>query len=420
MKVRTIYGLLLTPILLVSSHLDGATRLTYDIGGTPKPIEWRVDSIQLQVDRSSFGDAASQGAIERSFAAWQDVERGNVRFSPTSVSAARPGADGKSLITSIDSFYANSGFLAFTTAWFDDDGVITEADIQIDRELARTALEPLLTHELGHLLGLDHSGVISSIMFPFVDTKSSLRLEQDDRIAVRQIYPSSAAKPDGAFIEGTVENSHSSIWGAQVVLMDELGSVHATTLTSANGRYRLGPTDPGVYRVYVEPMDGPVTRRNFSGEWLKVPAEVFNTTFGQQSLTLANGETRRLDLRIIESPVSLNPKWIGIVETGAGEMSLNSMGVSVRAGDRINLAIGGDGFISGLTTFEFPSGKIRRVSDYNYGSSWVWATFEIDADVPDSAVSILVNSGTEKAALTGGLRVLGTDAQPRRRGTGRG
>lgn len=408
-------------VVLVSAGAvtsSGATRLTYDIRGEVRPIEWQSAPIQVLVDTTALTDSA---AIERAFSRWERVERGNVRFSPGTTGKVRPGADGRSVITTTDGLFSSSGFLAFTTAWFDDQGTITEADIQIDRELAKRGLEPLLTHELGHLLGLDHSGVMSSAMYPFVSVDELVELESDDQTAMRQIYPAAGAKPDGAWLEGTVENSHSPIWGAQAVVVDELGHVHATALTDRNGRYRLGPLESGRYQVYVEPMDGPVGRRNFSGDWLGIPGVPFNTTFAfSEPLSLDEGETRDVNVRVIEAPVFLNPKWVGLVDPRAGELNLDSMPVRVKAGTRVNIAVGGDGFISGLTTFSIPSEKVRRVSEISYGSTHAWATFEIDSDLPSSVLSIIVRTGSETAALTGAVRVREAEETPRRRGSARG
>lgn len=421
MRIRLLLLVVTGVSTLAASTVDAATRLTYEIGGNPRAIAWNGAPIPIKVDQSAFGDAVSMSAVGRSLRAWQEIEGGNVRFDRGVVPSAKPGADGTSVITAVDELFDMSGFMAFTTAWFDDEGVIREADIQIDRELGKTALEQLLTHELGHLLGLDHSGVISAAMFPFVDVSAPIHLERDDRLAVRQIYPQSGAKPEGSWIEGRIENSYAPLWGVQVVAVDDMGKVHGTALTSADGRYTIGPVEPGRYRIYVEPMDGPVTRRNLSGAWLKISGEPFNTTFAYpEPVAIGEGQRREVDIRVLEAPVNLNPKWIGIRERGSNELSLDSLAARVRAGDTIDLVVGGDGFVSGMTRFDVPAPGVRRTSEFSYGPSFVWATFEIAADVPPSALTIVVENGSETAALTGGLRVMEGDAPERRRGSRRG
>jgi hypothetical protein len=81
------------------------------------------------------------------------------------------------------------------------------------------------------------------------------------------------------------------------------------------------------------------------------------------------------------------------------------MPVSVRAGQTLKLAVGGDGFVSGMTTFEIPNPGFRRTSDFTWSANYVCATFVVAPDAPPGSAVILVKSGNESAALTGAVRV---------------
>src|SRR5215210_7012318 len=51
-------------------------------------------------------------------------------------------------------------------------------------------IETVTLHEIGHLLGLDHSDVSGSVMWAYVSPNSTLRtLQADDLAGIRSLYP---------------------------------------------------------------------------------------------------------------------------------------------------------------------------------------------------------------------------------------
>lgn len=158
-------------------------------------------------------------------------------------------------------------------------------------------LESLLAHELGHLFGLDHSGVWRAIMFPFAPSPGTFvgdrptvsvpdaPLADDDRAGLRSLYPDPADAVDVGYITGRVVPANpfalavfpatspgqfvTGMFGSQVVAVDATsGSVFAATLggwtcdpsTSVaqfDGSYVLGPLPVGrSYVIYAEPFVG--------------------------------------------------------------------------------------------------------------------------------------------------------------------
>jgi len=81
------------------------------------------------------------------------------------------------------------------------------------------------------------------------------------------------------------------------------------------------------------------------------------------------------------------------------------MPVTLRAGTTITLGIGGDGFTSGMTTFDIPNSGFHRVSDFKWAGNYVSATFQVDSSTPAGSLVVMVKSGNESAALTGALRI---------------
>ena len=103
----------------------------------------------------------------------------------------------------------------------------------------------------------------------------------------------------------------------------------------------------------------------------------------------------------------MNPKYLGALTSGVSGLSLSASPLVVSPGQSVTIAIAGDGFISGMTTFEIPNAEIRRVSDFTYVGNYLYATFNVAPDAPDGSVTIFAKNGSETAALTGALRIAG-------------
>jgi hypothetical protein len=165
-------------------------------------------------------------------------------------------------------------------------------------------LESVLTHELGHWMGLDHSAVIRAMMFPFAaplgqytGTRPSpsapdAPLADDDRAGLRSVYPdpndmvnigtmSGALVPANPFALAMIPqpaagDSVTGIFGAHVVAVDaDTGAVVAGTIggwscgasgtTQFDGSFVIErlPLQHN-YLLYAEPLDGIATGGDFS------------------------------------------------------------------------------------------------------------------------------------------------------------
>ncbi|MFZ0820336.1 MAG: matrixin family metalloprotease [Candidatus Acidiferrales bacterium] len=154
-------------------------------------------------------------------------------------------------------------------------------------------LESILTHELGHFLGFEHSGVWSAAMFPFspvpgtfLNTRPSVNapdapLSDDDRTGLRALYPDPNDVTHVGIISGQIlpanplslagEPRVTGIFSGQVVAVDNAtGEVIAAaqagwSCTTAgptvfDGSYMLERLLVGAaqsYQIYVEPFTGP-------------------------------------------------------------------------------------------------------------------------------------------------------------------
>ncbi|MFN2239395.1 MAG: matrixin family metalloprotease [Thermoanaerobaculia bacterium] len=411
-------------ILLIPATGFTAARLTYELQNGPTALAWSPGAFPIPI---AVGSRAAQGQlgealIRSAFDVWQNVEAGGVSFSNAGVTDAAAGRDGVNLVTVSDKLFDSSGLLAFTTTWFDEKtGQLLEVDIQIDPAAAREAvgLQTIVQHEIGHLLGFDHSGVVSSVMYPWVAPEDQAGLDSDDKIALTALYPGNPGKQGAGTIRGEVRLPGGGVFGAQVVAVDIHGAAVASTLSDANGVFLLDGLPAGEYRLYAEPLDGPVEQKNLAGIWRATPFTKFRTEFTGPVRVSGGGEVSGVEIRVTDIPDDLNPRWIGVFSPGSTEIRLSSTVATITAGREIAVAVGGDGIVGGLTEFEVLNPGFTRTGNFRFGPNYLWATFRVDKNAEPGSVVIVVRNGGVQAALTGAIRVVKPAGSSRGRLVGR-
>jgi Matrixin/Carboxypeptidase regulatory-like domain len=274
------------------------------------PLTWQMNPV---TGANITGTRQQLNVVQASFQAWSSIPSISFTQGNQTDPSVKPGYDGINLVTTNvtaadwAALGLGSTVLAFTDSfWFDigGDGVldnlgrpvsfpgqVLEADIlfnpaqQFSTESTLPAnsldFQSVLTHEIGHFLGLDHTPIVSSTMFWTL--RAGLNYPRvpsaDDMAGVQVIYPTAAFSAKST-VSGTVRTTaNAPVFGAVVVLVNSSGQPVASTLTDPNGQYTIAGLDAGNYTVYAQPLDGAITASNVYTLPRIYPGQNVNTAF---------------------------------------------------------------------------------------------------------------------------------------------
>jgi hypothetical protein len=237
------------------------------------PITWKLNATQ---GTRVTGARTFATVVQNSFDTWEALKNStaNIDFTLGGNTTASYGYDQVNIVktnltqTDWDNSGAGSALAVTLVSTATLTGEILDADIIFNPaenfSLDATTpsdkydFESVLTHEVGHFLGLDHSAILSATMFPRVGTGVSLPrvLSVDDVAGVSSIYPTASYLSKGS-ITGTVRLSNTAVYGAIVVAVNASGQPVAHGVSDPQGNYTIAGLDAGTYTVYAEPMDSP-------------------------------------------------------------------------------------------------------------------------------------------------------------------
>ena len=407
------------------------------VAQTARQIKWPSRTIDVALSTSLQSPGANikagsdvVGAVRRALARWSSIARINFVVSWSSATSVSPSTagDGISLITIADTL-ENQTFNADSTAgrtrvFFDPEtGAIGEADVSInphpkteegadlqfstDGSPGTYDLEATFTHEIGHLLGLDHSAVLGATMqsrqafngtfgLPALTERT---LSEDDRQRVRSLYgpKQKLGRIEGRLIDNRLPNISSplnavTVWAENI----SSGRVVASGTTSDDGTYKFDGLAPGQYRVVVAPREDSTDRfRSF---------EISN------QVVVKSDAATTLNYNLVPPQASapvLNPRFIGL----NGELS--TVALPLEAGKKFKIYLAGDGID------QVPGSNISINSPYftvdpsslsreQLGTPYPVVSFEVtaahNAPFGDYSIKLQSNSG-ETAFVPGALTI---------------
>ncbi|HEX3143488.1 MAG TPA: matrixin family metalloprotease, partial [Pyrinomonadaceae bacterium] len=310
------------------------------------------------------------GAVRRALRHWSSVS--NVQFFETSstaqaISPANAG-DHLNLITvAADNaaVFHSEDNPGRTRVFSDPNGAITEADIALNPDVLFSSdgtvgtydLESTFTHEVGHLLGLEHSAIIGATMQPRqamnglfgLSAFTQRSLSYDDVAGARALYGSRAGT--GSLFGRLVTNSYGGqsqpVFGAHVFAEEtSTGRIIAGSITLRSGDYRIDGLPPGGYRVIGQGLDGPIepeeiatARGSYAGLVDTTPPfrTYIATKAASQIIPVTTDKATSLGFFVSYNLPQLVPRLLGM----NGELS--TVALPLTAGRKVRVYIAGEG-----------------------------------------------------------------------------
>ncbi|MCG3163235.1 MAG: hypothetical protein JMDDDDMK_04620 [Acidobacteria bacterium] len=387
-------------------------------------------------DNLPFSQVAQ--AIAASFQAWEDV--------PTSALAFSRGPDTTSTTTGNDNklqlfWLENStttpdglnvaGALAISRltsfASGPRTGEIIDASLTFNGNQFQWAVDgrnnaadiaEITTHEIGHIIGLNHTPIGGATMFPRtgVGRIRGRTLEPDDQIAVSVVYPAPGFDSSTGTIRGRVaDNTGAAIFGAHVAVVDGNGNVITGALSQPDGGYSVQGLPPGNYTVYAEPLDTVngafFSRFDLQSFFSNVTVD-FQTS-GDFQVSAGAGATTALDITVTRGA---SPFDAWIVYDAANGAFLNVATMAAQGQNNLTIGVAGPGLPQSGTPLAVSGPGVTILRTHfrttNSGLPAVMADINISPGAPTGLRNIIVSNGSKRTIVTGAIELVAGSGSP--------
>jgi YVTN family beta-propeller protein len=286
-------------------------------------------SFSLNVGSFPFAGADVVRIVQRGFNGWQNVSSAFIAFDyqgTTTIPAST--TDRRNVIVYDETGRTvgappGSGVIAITRVNWNDAGQIIDADIIFngsdfqfsidDNNTPRRQVDLLdvLTHEVGHFFGLDHTPLVGDplvrpTMNPFNTSEAPREgrsLEADDIAGVTALYPTGSST--GGIAGRVLRPNGSGAFGVHVVVYRAgtnafvasalSGSAGSTLGSAGDGRYEILGLPSGDYHVTIEPHHRSISSENFGGIFRAAYDTDYDKEYYDNSPLQNNAQTIRIE-----------------------------------------------------------------------------------------------------------------------------
>jgi len=284
---KTIYGDIITAT--ATDYDKNSSKFSLPMGGLP---DQKLNNIAFDYyvnpdNVPNAGPDAIVEAVKAAFSTWNGISTANIAFNYVNKTTEKYAhIDGENIVSfSDDQYEFGEWVLAITAKTLelgatDAETKIMDADIIFNPYFVKHQewnfgiaddmpnvgyfdIQSITTHEIGHILGLLHSGVHNATMwFEMQQGIDSRSLEQDDKSWASYKYPSGSASSFGS-ISGKITYGYDGnpVAGALVLAINTVSKDTIHGYSNADGTYIVPGLSAGSYNVYIEPLDGSVRNR---------------------------------------------------------------------------------------------------------------------------------------------------------------
>jgi uncharacterized protein (TIGR03437 family) len=413
---------------------DGGSYYRTDYAGITIRVNQRVapGMINSQGETMITADSDPSPAFQAALVTWSSVPGSAVRFLPLrTTNAVNDVNDGQNVITIGDTPEIRSvagNALAVTVNMVMADGRIVDSDTIYNpayRFFTTLApgtydLQSLETHELGHVLGANHSTVLAAAMFQFIPSSTNLeaQLSADDVAFVTAAYDDHTGSPQFGAVSGHVSSGGSPVAGASVVAINPSDGAAVAALSASDGSFTISHLPAGSYNIYAEPLAGPVLPANLYMTDASVDTAFSSTFLGAneapRAVTVFAGNAALVSIPV-RPAASLHIQAIGAgVAGGSGDFNPFGAGAfRVPSGQSLDLLLSGrgidDGVLNGGIRLLGPglnihpgSARIDPAIELN-GMPVVRVTVDIAAHAEPAVATIVITKNGDAATYTAGL-----------------
>lgn len=344
MKISLEQITLLISILFWSLSADA---YTHNQMGGGQVVKWGDDRPEIIVHKNSsqlISDSDVVTEVSRAAQHWSQASA-SLKIELSYKTGIPTSAGVNDLYFSSDGPFLGPSVAGVTvTATREATGELIEGDIIINDSLDLSLdqesdhyIGDIISHEMGHYLGLAHSEVQFSTMF-YRLTRGQHQLDRDDQAGVRSLYsPSSYADLSGRVVGG---DSLIGVFGAHVQAISlENGEVAGSALSDENGNFKInGLEGNDQYYLYIDHLKSPENlparygevKNDFCYSGRSYRGSFYQSCFSRdegrpQAIFLENAESRSVgDITIrcgLETPVDyMQAKPSGVLDLKVKEV----------------------------------------------------------------------------------------------------